>query len=509
MELQSLSGNRLNPFRQWGCLIAVLFLAITPATGFQQTVQTGTLGKGKDWETSWHIRDSGEKGPVILVVGGLHGNEPAGWLAAEQVACWPIQRGKLIVLPAANRLGLTANIRWFPLHRNDKSLRDLNRNFPTKQRGGTVTEVAESIWDFVKGQKPDWVFDLHEGFDFHLINSKSVGSSVISFPAQKKFASQLVKRVNENLVPEKHFSLLAGSGPVNGSLARACGEVLGAKSFIFETTTKDQPISTRTRQHREMVSLALEQLGVIDASRIDQLVSLKKSSLTNVAIFDGPGANAKTLFNKLKTSKNLTLAHIGTHDVKDSIIKNFDVVIFPGGSGSKQGRALGPPKREMIRNYVRNGGGLIGICAGAYLCSSHYDWSLHMMNAKVFNINVDVPGVGRKSMWFRGPAANVQVEVFKIGQEKLGISGAHTVRYQNGPILSPDEYKDVPGYRVLAEFRTENGIYQAQEGTMIGAPAVVEATFGSGTVMAFSPHFESTNGLEKVIVNAIQVVRKK
>ncbi len=39
--------------------------------------------------------------------------------------------------------------------------------------------------------------------------------------------------------------------------------------------------------------------------------------------------------------------------------------------------------------------------------------------------------------------------------------------------------------------------------------AVVEATFGSGTVMAFSLHFESTNGLEKVIVNAIQVVRKK
>ena len=136
----------------------------------------------------------------------------------------------------ANRLGLEARTRWFPPTRNDRKLRDLNRNFPTLSSPEAVTGLAREIWAFVKEQKPDYVFDLHEGFDFHHQNPKSVGSSVIAFPAQRELAAHLIAKVNQTVDAEKPFDLLAGSGPVNGSLARACGEQLKARSFIFETT---------------------------------------------------------------------------------------------------------------------------------------------------------------------------------------------------------------------------------------------------------------------------------
>src|SRR5437868_9099486 len=43
------------------------------------------LMAGSAYETSLYIRGSGNPGKVVLVLGGVHGNEPAGWLAAERV----------------------------------------------------------------------------------------------------------------------------------------------------------------------------------------------------------------------------------------------------------------------------------------------------------------------------------------------------------------------------------------------------------------------------------------
>ena len=39
--------------------------------------------------------------------------------------------------------------------------------------------------------------------------------------------------------------------------------------------------------------------------------------------------------------------------------------------------------RRAILDFIKNGGGYVGICAGVYLASSHYSWSLGILNAKV------------------------------------------------------------------------------------------------------------------------------
>src|SRR5437867_9239804 len=40
------------------------------------------LMAGTPYETPLYIRGSGNPGKTVLVLGGVHGNEPAGWLAA-------------------------------------------------------------------------------------------------------------------------------------------------------------------------------------------------------------------------------------------------------------------------------------------------------------------------------------------------------------------------------------------------------------------------------------------
>ncbi len=490
--------------------LALFGLGISTASGQTKAkLREGKLGAGTTWETRWHVWETGIPGPTVLIVGGIHGNEPAGFRAADQIRHWPIKRGKLIVIPQVNRLGIEANIRWSPDHRNDRQARDLNRNFGTLDQPKPRTDHCLAVWEFIESERPEWIFDLHEGFDFHRVNSKSVGSSVISFPDQTKFAAKLQAAVNEGIPRELQFDLLDRSGPVVGSLARAGREKLGANSFILETTFKNQPVSKRVRQHRIMVSTALVELGMLQDSQVDCLMPKSGSDCIRVGVFDDAGASELKVMRVLDPTENLVATVFGPDDIKMEVLSHLDVLIFPGGSGSAQGKAIGSKGREVIRNYVKSGGGVIGICAGAYLCSSHYQWSLNLMNAKVFNVMVDVPEIGRKSMWYRGKATNVEVEVNEIGKPVLGISGTHSIRYQNGPILSRGDRPDLPEYSILAHFRTENGIYEAQKNTMVNAPAVVESLFGKGRVIAISPHFESTKNYGKVILDAVNHVKRR
>ncbi|MEW4486920.1 BPL-N domain-containing protein [Thalassoglobus sp. JC818] len=470
---------------------------------------SGMLGEGTSWATPWYAIDSDDTGPTVLITGGMHGNEPAGSEAAKQIRHWSIARGKLVVIPSVNRLGLKAEMRWFPEQRNDRSQRDLNRNFPKLTNLHPRTPLCETVWEFVESVEPDFVFDLHEGFDFHVSNSKSVGSSVIFSRSdeQHQLAEKMLDAVNQTVDDDGHlFVALSRSGAAQGSLVRACADVLGVRSFILETTFKEQPLSFRTFQHRVMVSTALKEIGLLDSDWSDQLTASDDREQLSAGLFDDAGTTTNGLKNvsKALSRPEFEVVRFGPKDLSAATLSQFDVLIFPGGSGSRQGRAIGPDGREVIRDYVNQGGGVVGICAGAYLCSAHYDWSLHVINTSVFNKTIDIPGVGKKSMWFRGGPLDVEMELTADGEEVFSPSGKLTVRYQNGPIvgLGPDAH--LPEWTPLAWFRSEVAKYEPQEGTMIDSPAIVVAPFGSGRVVSISPHPEATPGLETIIAEAVK-----
>jgi len=145
-----------------GFLLLCFFFAVNSFGADDNTHTSGNLAEGTDSETPWYRIDSPVEGPTFLLVGGMHGNEPAGSIAADQIRDWPIVKGSLIVIPRANHLALTANQRRFPGLANDSG--DLNRHFPkTDEKEKTVSPLAAAIWKLAKETKPDWVVDLHEG----------------------------------------------------------------------------------------------------------------------------------------------------------------------------------------------------------------------------------------------------------------------------------------------------------------------------------------------------------
>lgn len=168
---------------------------------------------GSPGDTDVYVFNGREEGGNLLIVGGTHPNEPAGFLAAvcliENIR---VQRGKIIIIPQANHSGFTHNdpfegnppkfpiqtaggARWFrfgsrltnPVHQwpdpaiyknptgqnlAGNEIRNLNRNHPGKKHGNLTERIAHSIIELIREEDIDIAVDLHEAApEYPVINA--------------------------------------------------------------------------------------------------------------------------------------------------------------------------------------------------------------------------------------------------------------------------------------------------------------------------------------------------
>ena len=131
-----------------------------------------------------------------------------------------------------------------------------------------------------------------------------------------------------------------------------------------------------------------------------------------VAIYNSTGTGGSSAYKVercLPGSDGFDSRRVTATCIRSGALDQFDVVVFPGGSGSGTAKALKEAGRKKVREFIRGGGGYLGICAGAYLATAHYEWSLKILDAKVLDTR----------HWARG-TGNVQVEVTRAGRATGG-----------------------------------------------------------------------------------------
>lgn len=214
-----------------------------------------------------------------------------------------------------------------------------------------------------------------------------------------------------------------------------------------------------------------------------------------IAIYAGPGSGANGITHVTQRSQQLPGAQITTlapAEIGSRDLSSFDIIIFSGGSGSAQAKAIGEAGKKNVRDFVARGGGYLGICAGAYLACAGFDWGLGILNAKTVS-----------NKWQRG-RGQVQVQLSSDGAEIFGpVREPFSIRYANGPIIKPLGRNDLPAYQVAAHFRTELAEHGSPVGVMRDSPAAVFAPYGQGRVITISPHSEDTPGLENFVPRAL------
>ena len=423
---------------------------------------SGCAGLGGSAQTSSEIfvHDSGpSRGPVVLVFAGGRPDQEAPRLALRQVAGWRPQRGRLVAASIHSEV------------------------------------LPAELQAFIARLDPDWVIELREDFYHSRPGMETLGGSVVHRGgAEAQRIAEVTSEAANGGVEEvaDHFEALE----LNDAL-RVHGE--GAMAFITSarkntTPTMDFGKAPRIRLHRLMVHALLADLGMLalDSSPDSELTGADPDALS-FAVYDGEGAGRPMPFitdiqNGIPGSVGYPMSPL---EMAAGALEGFDVVLFPGGMASHQFDALGDDGRAEVIDFVREGGGYVGICAGAYMAASDpYQWGLNLIDARIVD----------HDHWARG-IGPVELELSTEGLEVFGdFPGRRTLHYGQGPIVEPAGRDDLPDYEVLGWYRTGIGVNGADPAVMVDTPAIICAPFGEGRVLASSGHAEWSSGLESFLL---------
>jgi hypothetical protein len=275
-------------------IVLALALALTAAAAREflrmRTPEPIVAGKGvsetrrlSDWfpglaggpgDTPVYVLRGRQPGGRMLVLGGTHPNEPAGFVSAVLLveAAVPL-RGDLYVIPRANASGFTHNdpqegapqrfevrtaggARWFrygsratnPVHQwpdpeiyihassgqtlSGNETRNLNRGYPGLP-GGTLTErVCFGITELVRRERIDLTVDLHEASpEYPVINA------IVAHPNAMAIASRVVLGLEMD-----DITIKLEPSPVNlrGLSHRELGDHTDTMSVLMETANASQ-----------------------------------------------------------------------------------------------------------------------------------------------------------------------------------------------------------------------------------------------------------------------------
>ena len=190
--------------------------------------------------------------PHTLLLASTHGNEPAGYHALMRLIKEDpvINKGKLTIIPVTNTCGLT-----FCMRENPFGFYDINRHYPSQ------SFLNNHIKHYV--DKADWIIDLHEGWGFHKLDHRSVGSGIYSNASEKakQLTETLVQSINTTIVDTNKQFVTFDIPKVNGSLREYCSRI-GKNYVLIETSGINnlQHIDIRIQQHLHIVKDIIQKL---------------------------------------------------------------------------------------------------------------------------------------------------------------------------------------------------------------------------------------------------------
>lgn len=225
-------------------------------------------------DTEVFFMDGGGSGGIVLVLGGTHPNEPAGFLTAVLlVERARVASGRLIVVPRANGSGYTHNdpqegapqtyeivtpggprsfrfgsrntnpVDQWPdpdvyVHASSgqrlsgSEVRNLNRAFPGRADGTFTERIALAIANIVRREQVDLVIDLHEASpEYPVINA------IVAHERAMPLAASVLLEMQMAGI---QISLEASPTNLRGLSTRELGDHTSALAVLMETPNPAQ-----------------------------------------------------------------------------------------------------------------------------------------------------------------------------------------------------------------------------------------------------------------------------
>jgi len=179
----------------------------------------GVIGKS-NWKNKIYYKEFGQGEKLTLIIGGMHGDEPAGFISAVRLAQHIKNnpesiKNRVVIIPCLNPDGLIKGRRT-----NGRRV-DINRNFPTEtwsmdykktynNPGRLPASEPETVIlvNAIEDYKPDLIIQMHQPFN--------------AIYPEKNTSAELVKKMSE-----------ASGFPVSDDIGYATPGSLGSYGFTL------------------------------------------------------------------------------------------------------------------------------------------------------------------------------------------------------------------------------------------------------------------------------------
>lgn len=220
---------------------------------------------------------------------------------------------------------------------------------------------------------------------------------------------------------------------------------------------------------------------------------------TRVAIYVDKGARNTGVYRWLEltaSSAQLAPRPVDAAMIRAGALRDADVLVVPGGRSVQMAKTLGAEGRDAIRDFVANGGGYIGTCAGTCLIMEPSKSHPDMINLLPYR-SIGVRGHADMMVAFNDAAKDFGG--IKAGRERL--------RYAEGPILVPSKRVEGAAFTAIATYDSNVDVNSKKKReTMVGKIACVAGTYGKGRVFALTVHPEYDPDDHHVLMGAFNFV---
>ncbi len=262
--------------------IGVFFLCMA-ASAAQAQIDHQVFFAATDHELNVYRITGAEPGNTMMIIGGIQGDEPSGYITADLYADINLRKGNLIVIPRANFYSILSKSR-------NGANGDMNRKFAEQGAGqrGLEDEIVAVLKKLIN--ESDVLVNLHEGSGFYNPqwvsddeNSKRYGQSIIYdteiyiVPETEReiklglLARTVAQEANKRIAnPRHHFrtnnhDTLSQSSKHTEQRKSASYFALtkaNIPAFGIEISKMIFDLETKIRLHKLVVNVMMEEFGI-------------------------------------------------------------------------------------------------------------------------------------------------------------------------------------------------------------------------------------------------------
>jgi hypothetical protein len=227
-------------------VVLLLFGMAAPSATLADTTHK-VYFKGTNSELDVYIIRGGSPGPTLLLMGGIQGDEPGGYLAADLYADISLKNGTLILVPRAN---------FFSIVENNRGVEgDMNRKFADlhPKRSDRDVLVVRIIKDLMK--KCDFFVNLHDGSGFYAPKWESPDRNPM------RYGQSIIADTEEHTRPDGR--VIPMGNMVNRVLERVNPQISAVEHlFHFNNHRTLRPDTTHKEQRLSATYHALTKVGI-------------------------------------------------------------------------------------------------------------------------------------------------------------------------------------------------------------------------------------------------------